>query len=439
MEKKPLVKMTGISKYFPGVLALDNVNLELNSGEILALAGENGSGKSTLVKILGGLFIKDEGEIYLNNQLVNFTTPKEAQLHGIIEVHQELNIFSNLSVAENIFINRYNTNQSNMFVVWDDIIKASRDILNKLDPTIDPEELAGSLDICQQHIVEIARALTYNPKILILDEPTSAMPEAEIEKLFSIIKKLSKSGLGIIYISHHIGEFFELADRIIVLRDGKLIGSKNIDETNEEEIVEMMVGRNIKSDSNINNNGREFTNKTFIFEVKGLDLGFKGKTLSFRLKKGEILGITGLLGCGMHELGKVLFGIKNRSADILIDNKNITIHSPEDAISKGIAFVPENRKKDSLVLNMSVKNNLTLGLLKKLGKLGFLNIKKEKKLAQEYIKMLDVRTSSIEKEIQYLSGGNQQKIVIARWLACNPRILIVSEPTNRCWCKVRNI
>ncbi|HZG59479.1 MAG TPA: sugar ABC transporter ATP-binding protein [Anoxybacillus sp.] len=419
--------MKGIKKSFHQHVVLDGVDFEVRSGEVHALMGENGAGKSTLMKILTGIYERDAGTVLVNGKEVHYRHPKEAEQDGISVIHQELNIIPTLTVAENMFLGREQTLGRTGIVRSKDMAEQAKVYLQKLGIEISPNEIAGNLSVGKQQIVEIARALSTDAKCLIMDEPTAALTDREIQTLFEVIHTLKQQGVAIVYISHRMEEIFTICDRISVLRDGQFIGTKKIPETNFDEIVHMMVGRQI---------GERFPKRKKQIGEERLRverLTHKGvfENISFSVRAGEILGVSGLMGAGRTEIMEAIFGArKAHEGTIYIDNKPVTIKSPRQAIKHGIAFITEDRKSKGLVLNMSVRENLTLPKSEQLANLGVIQTKKEKDLVQSLIARLKIKTASPELQVKALSGGNQQKVVFGKWLAMGPRILILDEPTR---------
>ncbi|GAX90747.1 sugar ABC transporter ATP-binding protein [Effusibacillus lacus] len=423
----PLLEMKGISKSFPGVKVLENVQFSLQSGEVHALMGENGAGKSTLMKILGGIYAKDQGTILIKGQRKEIASPRVAQDLGIAIIHQELNLIPDLTVAENIYLGREFTFGKTGLIRWRVMREQARRYLSQLGMDLDPETLVGSLSVGQQQMVEIAKALSMQADILVLDEPTAALTHREIESLFGVIASLKQKGVGMIYISHRMEEIFQICDRVTVLRDGHHIGTKKTSETDMNELVRMMVGREItdrfpKVQVPL---GKER------LRVEGVSQKGKLHDISLTVRGGEILGIAGLMGAGRTELAKALFGAERMdSGRIVIDGEQVVIRKPVDAIRAGIALVTDDRKDEGLVLPLSVKENLSLPNLPSLSSFGFVKKRKEQELSSSTIKQLLIKTPNAEQAVESLSGGNQQKVVIGKWLATQPKILILDEPTR---------
>jgi ribose transport system ATP-binding protein len=422
----PLLQVRSVSKRFPGVLALENVSLTLARGEILAVVGENGAGKSTLMKILAGVQAPDSGEILLEGRAVEINSVRAAQHLGIALIHQELNLADNLSVAANIFLGR--EPRRGWFIRRRQTETASTAVLQQVGLEVSPRTLASTLSLGKQQLVEIAKALSAQARVLIMDEPTSSLSQHESEALFRVIKDLRSRGVSIIYISHRLGEVKELADRVIVLRDGKNAGELSREEITHDNMVRLMVGRNFVIPRH---DGKERTGKVAL-EVRSLRTNANpAHELSFSVRAGEIVGVAGLVGAGRTEMLRVLFGIDRAlGGEILIDGVNQHIASPRGAIHAGLALVPEDRKEQGVILEMAVRENLSLASLRRDARAGFLDRGSERKIAGEMIAKLAVKTPSERQLVQYLSGGNQQKIVLGKWLALKPRALLLDEPTR---------
>lgn len=421
-----ILEMTGICKQFPGVIALNNVNLTVKAGEVLALMGENGAGKSTLIKILAGVYDKDQGQIIFNGKKVKISSPHHAHTIGISTIFQELNLLPNLNVAENIFMGDENRSFG-AFVDFQSTYQKAEQLMKRVGLSCDPKTLVQDLPVSQRQMVEVAKALSLKSKLIIMDEPTSSLTEHETQLLFKIIRDLKSQGVSVIYISHRINEIFEIADRVLVLRDGVNAGELERHEMSEESIIQMMVGRELK---NIFAKSKVEIGST-IFAVQNLSTAGFLSDISFSLKRGEILGIAGLVGAGRTELIRAIFGLDPRiSGKIMIDNKVVSIKSPEQAIRLGMAFVTEDRRGQGLVTGMSVRENSTLVTLNQIHKWGFIKNKIEYSIVKHFIQLLRIKTPSMETKVATLSGGNQQKVVLAKWLANKPKILILDEPTR---------
>ncbi len=421
-----IVEMEHIYKTFPGVNALDDVSLNLKAGEVLALLGENGAGKSTLVKILSGVYTPDSGDVRILSQKVDNLTPKKAQELGVAIIHQELNMCPHLTVAENIFLGREMSQKG--ILSSREMNRQAKSILEKLNIDISPDTIVGDLAVSKQQMVEIAKALSINSKILIMDEPTSALTSKEIDDLFKIIRKLKSEGCGIIYISHRLEELKHIADRVMIMRDGKHIITKNFTDIAMPEIITYMVGREIKQKFPrvVTNRGEK------IFEVKNLNAGRMVRNVSLDLYEGEILGIAGLMGAGRTETTRAIFGAEPKeSGEIILHSKAITIDKPMDAIKAGIVLVPEDRKKDGLCTELSVRENIALPNLDILcNDQGVVDFQKEKSMVNKAINDLSIKLASPEVNAGSLSGGNQQKVVVSKWLARNSHVVIFDEPTR---------
>ena len=424
---KELVRMTGIMKEFPGVKALDNVKLDLYAGEVLALLGENGAGKSTLMKILSGVYQRDDGEIILFGNKIGEWDANKAKNAGVSIIHQELNMCTHLSVAENIFLGRELIKNGRLDN--ERMNQETKEILHKLNIDIDPREQVSELAVSKQQMVEIAKALSQNAKVLIMDEPTSALTSKEIDELFKIIHQLKSEGIGIIYISHRLEELQHIVDRVIIMRDGKYITQMPYDINRMDEIIANMVGHEIKE--KFPRVSCEKGKK--ILEVKHLNAGRMVRDINLELYEGEIVGIAGLMGAGRTETTRAIFGIDPKeSGEIFIDGKEVKISCPADSIKAGLVLAPEDRKKDGLCTRLSIADNIALPNLDILceGPEGTVNRKKEKAMVDDAVKSLKIKLPNAQVDAGSLSGGNQQKVVVAKWLARNSRVVIFDEPTR---------
>ncbi|RKX91402.1 MAG: D-xylose ABC transporter ATP-binding protein [Spirochaetes bacterium] len=422
-----ICELREIKKYFHGVKALDGVDFRIRPGEIHALIGENGAGKSTLVKILTGIYQPDSGDILLDGKKVSFPSAHESQLQGIAAIHQETSMFPELSVVENIFMGHPIKKSNNISLDWRAMRKKTKELLDRLGIILDPESSIKNLSVAERHLVEIVKALSLNARIVIMDEPTSALTMNEVEHLFNIIRQLKKEGKAIIFISHKLDEVFEIADSYTVLRDGHFIGSGRLEEVSMDELINMMVGRSV----NQMFPKIEVELGDVVMEVRNLSKFGVFNGISFKLLKGEILGFFGLVGSGRSEVIRTIFGIDDfDSGEILLDGKSVKISDPKVAMKMGIALVPEDRQLQGLILKMKIRENITLPIIDRIAKSFFLNYPKEVEIAEEYGKQLDIKAASWEDAVQSLSGGNQQKVVLSKWLATNPRILILDEPTK---------
>jgi ribose transport system ATP-binding protein len=421
-----LLEARGITKQFPGTLALDNVHLEVARGEIHAVMGENGAGKSTLMKILSGVHQPDTGEIYLEGRRIAPSNPRDALMLGISIVHQELSVVPALTVAENIYPGRLPVNALGM-VRYGELFNNANAVLKTLDMSVDARDPVSELSIANQQLVEIAKALSSNCKMLILDEPTSALTEREVEILFTLLRKLTATGVGIVYISHKLDEVFKLTNRITVLRDGKYIGLVNTQDTTPADVVRMMVGRPLEA--LYPPKAKEIGAP--MLEVSDLRLSAYSPANSFTLHKGEVLGIAGLIGSGRTEMARAIFGADAKhTGSVTLNGQRLSIHSPTDAIRLGIGYLPEDRKAAGLFLNMAITMNVEAANLPEVTSGGMVSSSKERVLAEKYVRQLDISTPNVEQEVRRLSGGNQQKTLVAKWLAIHPKVLIVDEPTR---------
>jgi inositol transport system ATP-binding protein len=427
--------MTGISKRFPGVHALDDVRLEVGRGEIHALLGENGAGKSTLLKILSGAQPPDSGEIVFGGEPVTFASPHDAQRLGIVTIYQEFTLAPNMTIAENVFIGREPGMRP--FVNWRKMVADTRVITKRIGLDMNPMALVRDLSVAEQQMVEIARALSMQSRLIVMDEPTSALSASEVDKLYRIARDLRDQGLSIIFVTHRLEEVFEICDRYTVLRDGRYVGSGAVAETNVDSIIRMMVGREV---STLFAHRQAAEPGEVALAVEGLTR--HGNTqdphavvldgVSLNVRRGEILGIAGLVGAGRTEVARAVFGADPfDSGRVLVEGKPVTIRSPRDAIRHGIGLVPEDRKQQALFLALAVRMNLSMASLGALERWGwFVDEAAESRMVEEYKRALNIRMAGPEQLIANLSGGNQQKVVLARWLALRPKVLIVDEPTR---------
>jgi len=422
-----ILEMKDIDKSFPGVHALDHVSLEVKRGEVHALMGENGAGKSTLMKVLTGIYKKDAGTIIYKGKEVEFHNTREAQDNGVVIVHQELNMVGDLTVAQNIFIGR----EPRKGLRIDDrkMVVDSRALFDKLHIDIDPTEKMSELTVGKQQMCEIAKAISHNAELIIFDEPSAALTEKEIEDLFNIIRDLRSQNLGIIYISHRMDEIKVITDRVTVMRDGGYVGTLITEECTKDDIINMMVGRVIyekpKEKSLVP------PDAPVVLKVEHLNAGKMVQDVSFELKKGEILGFSGLMGAGRTETARAIFGAyPKQSGDIYVNGEKVEINSPEDAVKHGIGYLSEDRRRFGIVVGKSITENSTMATLSEYMRGLFINKRKEKQVSEKYIKELDTKTPSTDQLVVNLSGGNQQKVVIAKWLVRNSDILIFDEPTR---------
>jgi ribose transport system ATP-binding protein len=428
MDNTPLLQMRGVQKRFPGVVALDNVNLEVGKGEVVALCGENGAGKSTLMKILGGVYQPDGGEILVDGQSVKINNVTDAMKLGIAFIHQELNVLDNLDVAANVFLGREPLIGPFHLIDRKKIYADTEPYLKRLGLDVSPRTRLDKLSIAQQQMVEIAKALSLNARIIIMDEPTSSLTLSETERLLELVGELRKSGVSVVYISHRLGEVDHCADRVVVLRDGKNAGGLSRQQISHDSIVSLMVGREIKSVYTASNAPKT----PGYFKVRNARTSrYPGKMISFDATRGEILGFAGLVGAGRSELVKAVVGLDPLGgADVSIGGENIHISTARDAIGHGIYLVPEDRRGEGLVTSMTVRENTTLPSLEKFTQLFMIRRDREKKVANEQIASLKVKTPGCETRVLNLSGGNQQKVVLGKWLSMSPKVMILDEPTR---------
>ena len=422
----PILEMRGISQIFPGVKALDGVNIALYPGKVTALIGENGAGKSTLVKILTGIYRPNEGEIVLDGQPVTFHSAQDAIDAGVTAIHQETVLFDELSVGENIFLGHAPKSRFGL-IDWKTINEQSRALLERLESKIDPTIRLKDLSIAQRHLVAIARALSVEARIVIMDEPTAALSRKEIDDLFRIVENLKRQGKAILFISHKFDEVYEIAESYAVFRDGKMVGSGDLAQTPQDEIVRLMVGRDVKDafpKQAVNIGATTLSVQRYCHDTEFRDI-------SFDLRKGEILGLYGLIGAGRSELCQSLFGItRPASGTLMLNGKPLSIRSPEDAIRAGIVYVPEERGRHGLALDLPIYQNMSLPSLSRTSRKGFLAAANEFALARKYASRLDLRAAALSVPVGTLSGGNQQKVVIGKWLATQPKVIILDEPTK---------
>lgn len=426
MEQGFLLEVRGVTKIFPGTKALSDVNIRVKKGEVHALMGENGAGKSTLMNIIAGVFPQDEGSIIFDGKEVYFNTPKEAQEAGIGFVHQELSLCPHLSVAENVYIGRLPKAIGDI-VDYTRLYADCEEALRIFKTSIKPQQRVNELNVAEQQVVEIAKSISFNCKFLILDEPTSSLTEAETEVLFEVIRQLKERGISILYISHRMAEIFRICDTISVLRDGQYVGTVDVKDTNHDQIISMMVGRTI---SNLYPHKSENIGKELL-RVESLSSDGIFDDISFTLRKGEVLGFAGLVGSGRSEIMRAICGIDPKSSgNVYLEGKKVDIRNYRQAIEIGIGYLTEDRKAQGLFLNLSVVKNITAACLRKTVKGLLINSEIEKQIGEQYVKMLSIKVSNLNQPINSLSGGNQQKGMIARWLAINPRVIIMDEPTR---------
>lgn len=425
-ELAPILEMRGISQIFPGVKALDGVSIALYPGHVTALIGENGAGKSTLVKILTGIYSPSEGEVLIDGQPVTFANAQAAIDAGVTAIHQETVLFDELTVAENIFLGHAPRARFGL-IDWRTMNTRAGALLRALESEIDPTIRLKDLSIAQRHLVAIARALSVEARIVIMDEPTAALSRKEIDDLFRIIEGLKRQGKAILFISHKFDEVYEIAENFVVFRDGRAVGSGRLADTPQDTIVRMMVGRDVGSVFP----KIEVSIGQTVLAVENYRHPTEYRDISFELKRGEILGVYGLIGAGRSELCQSLFGVSKRSEGrLVLEGKVIDIRSPRDAIAAGIVYVPEERGRHGLALQMPIFQNISLPSLKKTSRSGFLKAANELALARKYAERLDLRAAALSVPVGTLSGGNQQKVVIGKWLATRPKVIILDEPTK---------
>lgn len=423
-ERKILLEARKITKTFPGVKALSEVDLKIRAGEVLALLGENGAGKSTLIKILSGLYSCDEGEVFIEGERVVFEKPSDASAKGISIVHQELNYVGTISVAENIFMG--NIPKKGLIIDYKRMYREARNILGRVGVDIDPRVTIGKLTVAQKQMIEIAKVLTEQTKILIMDEPTSALNDVETERLIAFVNEIAESGIGIIYISHRFDEIFQIADSVVILRDGCNVGGMSIEEATKEKFVTLMAGRSISE----NYVRKQVKPERVMLKVDNLSTN-NIKNITFEGRAGEIIGVYGLLGSGHNDLGAGIFGQELRKGGtVSVDGTVIRKTGPDEAIRHGMAYVPAERKTEGLVLNSSVKINMMMGYYSLHKNQWYLKADKEAEVSARWIEKFGIKTPDMETKTELLSGGNQQKVILGKWLELNPKVLILNEPTR---------
>ena len=426
---REILQLKGVSKRFPGVVALDGIDLDLRSGEVHAVCGENGAGKSTLMKILAGVYTRDSGEILVGGEPAEFLSPRDAQAAGVGIIHQELQLMNHLTVAQNIFIGREPRGRLGLFLDEDKLNIAAREILSRMHVNLDPRAMVGELTVASQQMVEIAKALSFDSRVLIMDEPTSALNDAEIAELFRIIRELKARGVGIVYISHKMDELKQIADRVTVLRDGEYVATVDAANTTVEAIIGMMVGRTLSDAAPA---ARDAAQGETALEVRHLNAGPLVRDVSFTLRQGEILGFAGLMGAGRTEVARAVFGADPvESGEIFVKGAKASIKNPSDAVAHGIGYLSEDRKRFGLATGMDVESNIVMSNLRNFLSLNFfLRRTRMRRRASHFINLLAIRTPSASQEVRLLSGGNQQKIVIAKWLERDCDVLFFDEPTR---------
>lgn len=424
--KDAVLDVRKISKAFPGVKALDAVDLSLRGGEVHALIGENGAGKSTLIKILAGVYFKDEGDILFNGSPVEISTPSDSLKLGIKVVFQELSLIPHMTVGENVFLESFPL-KNNRTIDWDVLYEKTQDLLDTIGLDITPKTKVYKLTVSQQQMVEIARALSHEAKVIIMDEPTSALTPNEVDHLFNVIRKLKERGIGILYVTHKLEEVMALCDRVTVFRDGKLISSREVSETSTDNLVTDMVGRSIQTLFPRSHAGKG----DVVLDVRSLSTEKKLREVSFQVRGGEVVGIFGLMGAGRTELAKAMFGLDAvQSGSISIEGQELRQGSTSQSTRMGLGYLTEDRKGEGLVLQMSVAQNITLPSLEDISSAGFIKRKEETTRSQEFVDAFSIKTPSLRQKVMYLSGGNQQKVLLARWLMKKLKVIILDEPTR---------
>ncbi|MCR4892953.1 MAG: sugar ABC transporter ATP-binding protein [Lachnospiraceae bacterium] len=428
MDNEYILEMKGITKQFSNVEVLHQVDFKIKKGEVHALMGENGAGKSTLIKILTGVYTKDAGQVFFNGEEIHPSSTLEAQQLGISPIYQEISLIPQLSVAENIFISREIKKKG--FIDWKEIYKKAEEILKDLGINIDVRKPLRSYGTAIQQMVAIARSIMINSKMVIMDEATSSLDDDEVQILFNIIRKLKSQGISILFISHRLPEIFEISDSITILKDGSLVGEYPTSSLSRTELVSKMIGRNAEDVVNYKRTNRQIKDEYYL-RAKSIKSGVKLRGINLDIRKGEVVGLAGLLGAGRTELARVLFGIDHKdSGSIEINGKEISFKLPREAIKYGIAFCSEDRKVEGIIPNMTVAENLCITNMKKVSYFGVINKRKCSSIAEEFVKKLRIKTPSIAQNIKNLSGGNQQKVILARWLSMEPDFIILDEPTR---------
>lgn len=426
IDAEPVLKLEGITKRFPGVVALNQVDFDVRPGEVHALLGENGAGKSTLMKVLAGKHQANEGRILLGGEAMAFENPKHAKRAGVVLIHQEQSLVPGMTVAENIFLGSLPKKWGNR-VDWRKLREDTNRILETLKCSFQHDDLVGSLSIAKKQMVEIGRALVFTPRVVVFDEPTASLTDHEKPVLYDVIQSLCEQGVGIVYISHRMDEIFHLSHRISVLRDGEYTGTVNTCETNEDEVTRMMIGRSLELDHA--SKPSEFGEN--MLELRNLSVKRLFSDVSFNVRKGEIVGMYGLVGAGRSEVAETIFGLRSPSAgEILLDGQPVSFTTSHDAVAAGIALVPEDRKDQGLILGMNCRDNMTLAGLESVSTLGFMKRADERAVYDKYHQAMKIKTPSWRQKVGNLSGGNQQKIVIGKWLHTHPKLLILDEPTR---------
>jgi len=434
MSNQPLLRMEGIRKVFSGVVALDGVDCTVERGEVHALVGENGAGKSTLIKIMTGAYRRDGGRVLLEGREVNFRSPEEAQAEGVVAVYQEVNLLTFRSVAENIFLGREPRRMG--FIDWKKMNADAGAILTRLGLDIDPAATLGTLNIALRQMVAIARGVSFGAKVVVLDEPTSSLTEHEVSILYDVIRRLKAEGVGVVYISHRFDELYTVCDRVTVLRDGKFVATRPLEGLEKIDLVCLMLGKQRdelrKSGATaFGEHGAKAADEKPLLSAKNLTRGRKLDRVSLEAARGEIVGMAGLLGSGRTETARAIFGADPvDEGTVELEGKPLSLSAPRDAIEAGLAFLTEDRKAEGIIPELSVRENLTLAALPEMTKLGIVSRAKQNEIVERFMKRLGIKASSAEQKIRELSGGNQQKVLLARWLCKNPKFLILDEPTR---------
>ena len=434
MTNEPLLRMQNIRKVFSGVVALDNVSLTLERGEVHSLVGENGAGKSTLIKVMTGAYARDGGEIFLEGKLANFRTPEDAQRAGVVAVYQEVNLLMFRTVAENIFLNREPCKFG--FIDWARMNRETGELLKRLGLNINPKATLGSLNIAMRQMVAIARGVSLGAKVLVLDEPTSSLTEKEVGILYEVIRGLKAEGTAIVYISHRFDELYAVCDRVTVLRDGKFVATRDLKGLERIDLVCLMLGKQRedlekKGATAFDEHKTVNDNAPPLLATENLTRGRRMQNVSLDVRRGEILGMAGLLGSGRTDVARAIFGAdRTETGRVILDGKEINARKPNDAIRAGIAFLSEDRKAEGIIPDLSVRENLTLAALPTLTSAGVVSRKKQNEIVERFMRRLGIKAASAEQKIRELSGGNQQKVLLARWLCCNPKFLLLDEPTR---------
>lgn len=434
LERDNILEMLDISKAFAGNIALNKVKFCVKKGEVHGLAGQNGAGKSTLIKILTGIYQKDKGSIFFEGKEINPRNVGETQKIGISTIYQELSLIPNLSIAENICIR--NELYSKRIIKWKTIYDSAKDIINGIGIKVNVKDKVCEQSVAIQQMIEIARAISFDARLIVMDEPTSSLEDTEVRVLLNIIRDLKARGISFVFITHKLDEMFQICDRITILRDGQHVDTYPVEEINKSDLILKMIGKtekefsqiNIRHKSTINCENKKTEN---ILEVRELSLKNKLKDITFTMKRSEVLGIAGLLGAGKSEIARSIFGAySNYKGEAYLNGKKLEKKSPAYSISKGIGFVSEDRKFDGILPKMSVEENISIVLLPRISKLGFINRKKEKEIIKTFVKKLDIKIANLNQDVRTLSGGNQQKVLLARWLCLQPELLILDEPTR---------